>query len=70
MVVSIADNGPAAGALLPGDIVLEAGGTAVSGPRALAALLGPETVGTSLAIRLLRGGEVIERAVTVAARPA
>jgi S1-C subfamily serine protease len=70
MVVSIADNAPAAAALLPGDILLEAAGTRLTGPRALAALLGPETIGTAISIKLLRGGELIERAVTVAARPA
>jgi S1-C subfamily serine protease len=70
MVVSIADNAPAAATLLPGDILLEANGARLAGPRALAALLGPETIGAAIAIRLLRGGEVIERTVTVAARPA
>jgi S1-C subfamily serine protease len=70
MVVSIADNAPAAAALLPGDILLEAAGNRLAGPRALAALLGPETIGATLTIRLLRGGELIDRDVAVAARPA
>jgi S1-C subfamily serine protease len=70
MVVGFAEGAPAAAGLLPGDILLEVGGVKLSSPRTVAAALGPETVGQSVAIKLVRGGEVISVNVTVAARPA
>jgi S1-C subfamily serine protease len=69
MVVSVADQAPAAGILLPGDILLEAGGRRLGGARDLAIALGEETVGNTLDLRLLRGGESMLCAVVVAARP-
>ena len=39
MVVNLAEGGPAATALLPGDILLELAGTAVSTPRNVSAAL-------------------------------
>jgi S1-C subfamily serine protease len=70
MVVGFAEGTPAAGGLLPGDILLEIGGARLTSPRAVAAALGPETVGQSVAIKLVRGGAVISVNVAVAARPA
>ena len=69
MVVSLADSAPAAGALLPGDILISVEGTRVTQVQGVAALLGPETVGRSLAITVVRGGEVTEVHVAIAARP-
>ena len=70
MVVGFAEGAAAAAGLLPGDILLEIGGVKLTSPRAVAAALGPETVGQSVAIKLVRGGAVISVNVTVAARPA
>jgi S1-C subfamily serine protease len=70
MVLSIAEDAPCHGCLLPGDILLAAGPVMLTTPRALTALLGPETIGDRLALRVLRGGSVTEVAVQVAARPA
>lgn len=70
MVMSLAEEAPASGRLLPGDILVEIAGTKVSHPRTVAGLLGPERVGQSLPINLVRGGEMTTVAVTVAARPA
>jgi S1-C subfamily serine protease len=70
MVVNLAEGAPAATALLPGDILLEIAGTPVASPRAVAAALGPDTVGKVLALKLLRGGAVATADVTIAARPA
>jgi S1-C subfamily serine protease len=71
MVVSLADGAPASTAgILPGDIVLDIDGTAVSRPRALTASLGPDRIGQAVALRVLRAGAVETIAVTVAARPA
>lgn len=71
MVVSLADGAPASNAgILPGDIVLDIDGAAVSRPRALTASLGPDRIGQAVTLRLLRAGAVQTIAVTVAARPA
>lgn len=69
MVVSIAEGSPASASLLPGDILLEIAGAAVTSPRGIAAALGPETIGKSVAVKLLRGGTVIAPEVTITARP-
>ena len=70
MVVSFADGAPAAGGLLPGDILLEIDGVSLASPRSMAAALGPETVGKSVTVKLVRGGSVVSVNVTVGARPA
>ncbi len=69
MVVSLADEAPAAGALLPGDILTAIDGARVTQVRAVAALLGPETVGRAVIVAVVRGGTMTEVSVTVAARP-
>jgi S1-C subfamily serine protease len=70
MVVSLADNAPAAGVLLPGDILLEAGGKLLGSVRALAEALAERPVGHQLGLQLLRGGEPMHCTVVLAARPA
>jgi S1-C subfamily serine protease len=71
MVVGLANGGPAeAAGILPGDIVLEIDGAAVSLPRALSAVLGPDRIGQTAMLRLLRAGAVQTIGVTIAARPA
>jgi S1-C subfamily serine protease len=70
MVMNFADNAPAAGRLMQGDIVTAIAGTRVASPRAVASVLGPETVGQTVTIDLVRGGEVMQAGVLVAARPA
>jgi S1-C subfamily serine protease len=71
MVVSLATGGPAANAgVLPGDILLDLDGTPLRRMRAVAAGLGPERVGQTVTLRLLRAGALQTLAVVVAARPA
>jgi S1-C subfamily serine protease len=70
MVVGLADNAPAAAALLPGDILLEAAGKRLGSARVLAAALADETIGNELELKLIRGGELMLRKVVVAVRPA
>ncbi len=70
MVLSIAEGAPTWGALLPGDILLSAGDIHLVSPRALTSMLGAETIGAQLSLRLLRSGAVVEATVTIAARPA
>ena len=69
MVVSLADEAPAAGALLPGDILTAIDGTRITQVRGVAALLGPETVGRLVKVALVRGGAMTDVSVTIAARP-
>jgi S1-C subfamily serine protease len=71
MVVNLAGAGPAETAgVLPGDIVLDIDGSAVSRPRALSALLGPDRIGQIALLRVLRAGAVQAISVSIAARPA
>lgn len=71
MVVSLADGGPATTAgVLPGDIMLDLDGTPVRRARALAAAMGPERIGQSVTLRLLRAGALQTLSVVIAARPA
>jgi S1-C subfamily serine protease len=71
MVVGLAGGGPAeAAGILPGDIVLDIDGTGVSRPRALSALLGPDRIGQTAVVRVLRAGAMQSIGVTIAARPA
>ena len=71
MVVGLASGGPSeAAGVLPGDIVLDIDGAAAARPRALAASLGPERIGQTVALRVLRAGAVQAISVTIAARPA
>ncbi len=70
MVVSLTENAPAAGVLLPGDILLQAGGRRLGGVRALAEALAEESIGHHLELSVLRGGELMQCTVVLAARPA
>jgi S1-C subfamily serine protease len=71
MVVNLAAGGPAAAAgVLPGDIMLDLDGTPVRPARALAAAMGPERIGQSVTLRLLRAGALQTLPVVIAARPA
>jgi S1-C subfamily serine protease len=71
MVMSLAAGGPAATAgVLPGDIMLDLDGTPMRRMRALAAAMGPEQIGKSVSLRLLRAGGLQTLAVVIAARPA
>lgn len=70
MVVSMTKGGPAEMAgLRIGDVLLALNGTSASGPQALRAFLGPERIGTSLEVKLLRDGNVLTTHLTVAAQP-
>jgi S1-C subfamily serine protease len=70
MVLSLAEGGPAAVAgVLPGDILVALDGHGAARPRALAERLGPDSVGRTLELRLLRAGQALTLPVTVTARP-
>ncbi len=70
MLLGLEPNAPADRAgLLLGDIVLAIGGRAIEDGEALQMALGPEAVGAPTAIRLIRGGQLVESVVTPAERP-
>ncbi len=69
MVMSFADAAPAAGVLLPGDILVAMAGDAVTTVRALARMLGPDAVGKTLELTLVRGGALTTASVVIGARP-
>jgi S1-C subfamily serine protease len=71
MVMSLATDGPAEKAgVLPGDILLDVDGTPTLSARALAAKLGPDRVGQTAQLRLLRAGAAHTLSAVVAPRPA
>jgi S1-C subfamily serine protease len=69
LVSRVEQESPAARAgILLGDAILSVGGEAMQDPGALLALLGEERIGDTVAVRVLRAGEVRDLAVTVGAR--
>ncbi len=69
LVVSVEPDSPAArGGLLIGDVIIGMAGTPVRDTEDLQALLGPERVGQSVPVAVLRGGERRELTVTVGER--
>jgi S1-C subfamily serine protease len=69
LVTSVADeSGAARGGLLLGDVLLSAGGQALSGPADLLPMLEGDRVGTDVALRILRAGELREVSVTIGSR--
>jgi S1-C subfamily serine protease len=69
IVVEVAEGGPAAAAgLLLGDIVTTWEGEALGSMRDLNRRLGPDSIGATVRLGLLRGGEPAERVVTVGER--
>lgn len=71
LVSSVADDGPGAKAgLLVGDVIVEAGGQALTSIEALRARLSGDAVGRSLALKVARGGRETQLAIEIAERPA
>ena len=70
LIASVEEGGPGDEANLhQGDIVLEMDGVEVSRMRSIVRSLGPESVGTTKNIRLLRGGEELTLPLTIRDRP-
>jgi serine protease Do len=70
MVVTLDPDGPAKIAgIHQGDIIVAVAGTAVSGPRSLYHQLGPDAVGRTLTVDLMRAGAPASVEVTIAPRP-
>lgn len=71
MVISLTSGGPAEGSgVLPGDILLSVNGAPAPHPRAIERTLGASSVGTTVTLRLLRGGMAVDVPTVVIARPA
>jgi len=70
MVVSITKGGPAEMAgMRIGDVLLALDGTSTSGPQALRAFLGGDRVGSTVAVKLLRDGNIVTTQLTIAVQP-
>lgn len=70
LIVHVEPDGPAAAAgLLLGDVLLSVGGEPVVDSGTLQEQLGPETVGTEVSVRIVRGGAATDVTVTVGTRP-
>jgi S1-C subfamily serine protease len=70
MVMSIAADGPGAVAgVTAGDILLTIDGASMRGMRRILAQLDDTSVGRTVALRLIRGGEVLTLNVLITARP-
>jgi S1-C subfamily serine protease len=71
MVMQVAADGPAAKAgVHPGDILLRVGDTPASRPIEVGRSLGPDSVGRSIELHLIRAGAPVALSVTITARPA
>jgi S1-C subfamily serine protease len=70
LLITVESNGPAeqAGFLL-GDILITLGGTPLRNPDDLRLYLSTECIGTTVLVRLVRGGEVQERSIVIGERP-
>ncbi|HXS22509.1 MAG TPA: S1C family serine protease [Steroidobacteraceae bacterium] len=70
MVMSLSPEGPAAKAgIVAGDIILSVDGTSARRLRSVLAHLGSDSVGKTVALRVIRGGAVIPVEVTITERP-
>jgi S1-C subfamily serine protease len=70
MVLQLVAKGPAEQAgVLPGDILLSIDDFRFGQRRGLASLMGPDRIGKSVTVRLLRAGEMREVGVLISARP-
>jgi S1-C subfamily serine protease len=71
MVMSAVNDAPAAKAgVLPGDIVVAIDGEPIRRYRRFAARLGPESIGRTTELSVIRGGTVVSLKATITARPA
>ena len=69
LVVTIEQDSPAEkGGLLIGDQIVALGGQAVTDGETLRAQLGPDRLGQTIAVKVIRGGELKELSVTIAER--
>ena len=70
LVVSVDPNGPSARAgLLVGDIITAWNGSPIDRVREVMRLLGPESVGSTVDLAMIRAGSATETKVVIGERP-
>ncbi|MGA2793153.1 MAG: S1C family serine protease [Roseiarcus sp.] len=70
MVMNVDPNGPGATAgVRQGDVIIKWSGQPIRDVRTLLRALGPDSVGSTVELSLLRGGEPAEAALTIGERP-
>jgi S1-C subfamily serine protease len=70
LIVSLDPAGPATAAgLMVGDLISHWNGQEVARVRGVMQLLGPASVGTQVALKLVRGGTAVEKTITIGERP-
>jgi S1-C subfamily serine protease len=70
IALNVEESGPAARAgVLVGDVVLSVGEHVITGPDALHAVLDASAINKQLPLKILRGGALLELAVTIGERP-
>jgi len=70
MVMSVAERGPAANAgVTAGDILLTVDGVSLRGLHRLLTQLSEDSIGTSMELRLIRGGQILKLSAQVGRRP-
>ncbi len=70
IAVSVDDDAPAGRAgMIIGDILIELGGRAADELEEVQEVLGPDSIGTKLKARVLRGGQAVELEITIGERP-
>jgi S1-C subfamily serine protease len=70
LIVSLDPAGPAITAgLMVGDLITHWNGQEVARVRGVMQLLGPDSVGTQVALKLVRGGTAAEKTITIGERP-
>jgi S1-C subfamily serine protease len=70
MVMNVDKGGPSAAAgIRQGDVIVSVNAEKLSGVRALARTLGPQSVGSTVDVAVRRGGEPVSFKVTIAERP-
>ena len=69
LIASVLQDGPSAGALEPGDVVVEFGGLPVESSRDLPKLVGRSDAGERVSVELIRNGEERELELEIGALP-
>ncbi|MCU0634893.1 MAG: S1C family serine protease [Gemmatimonadaceae bacterium] len=71
LVINVSADSPAErGGMMLGDVIIAVAGTPTHDPRDILDVLASDTVGKTLTVRLVRGGELVELGVTIGEAPA
>jgi S1-C subfamily serine protease len=71
LVINVSADSPAQrGGMMLGDVIIAVAGTPTHDPRDILDVLANDTVGKTLTVRLVRGGELVELPITIGEAPA